>query len=147
MVYSKEEKDNLFNEICEYIEQGKSLRSILKSFDMPSSRTFYTWLDENEEKVKQYARATEIRAENIFEDMLEIADDGTNDYMTITKGDIEYNVEDKEVTNRSRLRLDTRKWMLSKMQPKKYGEKLTQDIALTGDISVTKKVVNGIEIR
>jgi len=136
MAYNQEQQDKIFNEICEYIEQGKSLRSILKSFDMPSSRTFYSWLDESEEKVKQYARATEIRAENIFEDMLEIADDGTNDYMTITKGDIEYNVEDREVTNRSKLRLDARKWMLSKMQPKKYGDKIQQDIEITGSLNI-----------
>ena len=136
MAYSQDEQNKVFNEICEYIEQGKSLRSILKAFDMPSSRTFYSWLDESEDKVKQYARATEIRAENIFEDMLEIADDGTNDYMTITKGYIEYNVEDREVTNRSKLRLDARKWMLSKMQPKKYGDKIQQEIELSGSLNV-----------
>ena len=140
MAYSQEEIELIFEEILEYIEDGKSLRSILLSSDMPSSRTFFKWLDEDKDKVKRYARATEIRAENIFEDMLEIADDGTNDFMTITKGDIEYNVEDKEVTNRSRLRLDTRKWMLSKMQPKKYGDKL--DVTSDGDaLQAPKKII------
>lgn len=99
MAYSEEDIERIFSEVLEYIEEGKSLRSILLSNDMPSSRTFYSWLDEDKEKVKRYARATEIRAESIFEDMLEIADDGTNDFMTITKGEISYNVEDKEVTN------------------------------------------------
>lgn len=140
MAYSAEEIENIFEEILEYIEAGKSLRSILLSSDMPSSRTFFKWLDEDKDKVKRYARATEIRAENIFEDMLEIADDGTNDYMTITKGDLEYNVEDKEVTNRSRLRIDVRKWMLSKMQPKKYGDKL--DVTSDGDaLQAPKKLI------
>lgn len=140
MAYSEEDIERIFSEVLEYIEEGKSLRSILLSNDMPSSRTFYSWLDADKEKVKRYARATEIRAEAIFEDMLEIADDGTNDFMTITKGDLEYNVEDKEVTNRSRLRLDTRKWMLSKMQPKKYGDKL--DVTSDGDaLQAPKKLV------
>lgn len=140
MAYSAEEIENIFEEILEYIEAGKSLRSILLSSDMPSSRTFFKWLDEDKDKVKRYARATEIRAENIFEDMLEIADDGTNDFMTITKGDLEYNVEDKEVTNRSRLRIDVRKWMLSKMQPKKYGDKL--DVTSDGDaLQAPKKLI------
>ncbi len=58
------------------------------------------------------------------EDILDIADDGSNDFMTITKGDKTYEVENKEVTNRSRLRVDTRKWIMSKMKPKKYGDKL-----------------------
>ena len=124
MQYQPEDIDKVFSEILEYIESGKSLRSILRDKDMPSSRTFYLWLEADEAKVKQYARATEIRAENIFEDIFEIADDGTNDFMTITKGNEKYNVEDKEVTSRSKLRVDARKWALSKMMPKKYGDKL-----------------------
>ena len=136
MAYSEEDIDKVFDEVCEYIEQGKSLRSILRASDMPSSRTFYKWLEEDESKVKQYARATEIRAENIFEDIFEIADDGTNDFMTITKGDVTYNVEDKEVTNRSRLRVDARKWALAKMMPKKYGDRIQQDIDMKAEINV-----------
>lgn len=58
----------------------------------------------------------EEQSELMVEDMLEIADDGSNDYMTI-EGDKSYNVEDKEVTNRSRLRIDTRKWIASKLKP------------------------------
>ncbi len=58
------------------------------------------------------------------EDILDIADDGSNDLMTIQKGNTEYEIENKEVTNRSRLRVDTRKWLMSKMKPKKYGDKI-----------------------
>lgn len=146
MAYSPEEIESTFQEILEYIEAGKPLRTILKDPDMPSSRTFYIWLDSDPLKVKRYARSTEIRAEEIFEDMLEIADDGSNDYMKITKGDLEYNVEDKEVTSRSRLRLDTRKWMLSKMQPKKYSDKL--DITSDGEkLQAPKKIVVTIKKR
>ena len=140
MAYSNEEIEKIFEEILEYIEDGKSLRSILKPLNMPSSRTFFKWIDEDKEKVKRYARAMEIRAESIFEDILEIADDGTNDFMTITKGGIEYNVEDKEVTNRSRLRVDARKFFLSKVLPKKYGDKLD----LTSDgykLEAPKKII------
>jgi len=138
--YSLEEVERIFEEILEYIEEGKSLRSILRASDMPSSRTFFKWIDSDKYKVKRYARAMEIRAESIFEDMLEIADDGTNDFMTITKGDVTYNVEDKEVTNRSRLRLDTRKFFLSKVLPKKYGDKL--DVTSDGDaLQASKKII------
>lgn len=146
MAYSSERIEKLFIEICDYIEEGKALRTILRDKDMPSSKTFYEWLDSDKEKVKLYARATEIRAENIFEDMIEIADDGTNDFMTITKGDLQYNVEDKEVTSRSRLRLDTRKWILSKLQPKKYGDKL--DVTSDGDkLQTPKKLIIKIQKR
>lgn len=139
MAYSDEEIEKVFEEILEYIEDGKSLRSILKASDMPSSRTFFKWIDDDKEKVKRYARAMEIRAESIFEDILEIADDGTNDFMTITKGDVEYNVEDREVTNRSRLRVDARKFFLSKVLPKKYGDKL--DLTSDGDALQTPKKI------
>ena len=140
MAYSDEEIEKVFEEILEYIEDGKSLRSILKASDMPSSRTFFKWIDDDKEKVKRYSRAMEIRADSIFEDILEIADDGTNDFMTITKGDVEYNVEDREVTNRSRLRVDARKFFLSKVLPKKYGDKL--DLTSDGDaLQAPKRII------
>jgi len=44
--------------------------------------------------------------------------------MTVRKGDVEYNVEDREVTSRSKLRVETRKWLMSKLAPKKFGDKL-----------------------
>ena len=140
MAYSDEEIEKVFEEILEYIEDGKSLRSILKASDMPSSRTFFKWIDDDKEKVKRYSRAMEIRADSIFEDILEIADDGTNDFMTITKGDVEYNVENREVTNRSRLRVDARKFFLSKVLSKKYGDKL--DLTSDGDaLQAPKKII------
>lgn len=93
---------------------------------MPSARTVHLWLLEKgkNEFFQQYLRARNIQAETMFEEILDIADDGSNDYMTITKGNNEYNVEDREVTNRSKLRVEARKWYLSKVLPKKFGEKV-----------------------
>lgn len=127
--YSQEIAD----ELCERIAKGQSVRTICKDAHMPDAGTVYNWLLDKEKKdfFKQYARARNAQAENLFDELLEIADDGTNDFMTITKGDVTYNVEDKEVTNRSRLRVDTRKWYLSKVLPKKYGDKL--DLTSDGD--------------
>ena len=61
-----------------------------------------------------------------FEDELnEIADDGRNDWMTVTRRDgSEIEVANNEVLQRSRLRVDTRKWIMSKILPKRYGDKL-----------------------
>lgn len=110
--------------ICEELSEGKSLRTICRAEDMPAVRTIFYWLRTYEEFLHQYTRAKEESADALIEEMLEIADDGSNDYMTITKGNFDYNVEDREVTNRSRLRVDTRKWIASKLKPKKYGDKL-----------------------
>lgn len=124
MAYSEEQIENIFKNICFRIAEGESVRDILKNNDMPSRETFYKWLIDDKNLSDQYARACEIRAEGVFEEILDIADDGTNDYMTITKGDMEYNVEDREVTSRSKLRVQARQWWLSKVHPKKYGDKL-----------------------
>jgi hypothetical protein len=93
---------------------------------MPDAGTIYNWLASPNlvPFFKQYARAKDTQAELMFDELLEIADDGSNDLMTIEKGDKSYEVENKEVVNRSRLRVDTRKWYLSKVLPKKFGDKL-----------------------
>jgi hypothetical protein len=99
---------------------------------MPDASTVHRWvLEDREGFYKQYARAREIQSEMMFDEILESADDGSNDFMTITKGRQSYNIEDKEVTNRSRLRVDSRKWYLSKVLPKKFGDKL--DLTSGGD--------------
>lgn len=113
--------------ICKRIAQGESVRSICKEEKMPNADTIYAWLleDDKKEFSDKYARARNIQAELMFEELLEIADDGTNDWMTLTRRDgSEISVEDREVVNRSKLRVDTRKWYLSKVLPKKYGEKV-----------------------
>jgi hypothetical protein len=125
ITWTKEKKqeaiDIILNEIS---ENGKSVRSILDKADrniLPSNVTFCDWLSQDDKLVKQYARATEIRAEKIFDEILDIADESINDTYTDETGK-EYT--NHEVINRSRLRVDARKWVLSKMNPKKYGEKI-----------------------
>lgn len=140
MAYNEKKKNDVFNKIItEIADVGTPLRTILKRKGMPSSSTFFIWLNEDESLSKRYAQAKEIQVEALADEILEIADDGSNDYMTIVKGDMKYNVENKEVTNRSRLRVDTRKWLLSKIIPKKYGDKI--DITSDGE-----KVTNTIPV-
>lgn len=121
MAYSKENKDKIFNLICDQIQKGRSLRSIIKDEGMPDLSTFYVWLKEDEEKSKHYAYATEARAEMIFEDILKIADDNSEDEIVNEDG---LPIVNHDVISRARLKIDARKWMLSKMIPKKYGDKI-----------------------
>ena len=74
MAYTLKQIETTFNGIIEDIEQGYSLRTVLKNGDNPSSRTFYKWLDKDKDKVKQYIRACEARADEIIEDKQDIAD-------------------------------------------------------------------------
>lgn len=125
--YSQEVADR----ICEIIStSNRGLHKICaENPDLPKVTTIMRWLSEDDKKTfrEQYTRARELQAEFLVDEILDIADDGTNDYMTITKGDESYNVEDKEVTNRSKLRVEARKWRASKLFPKRYGEKVEVD--------------------
>jgi len=125
------DKDIVFPLILSQIEEGFSLRSILRSEDMPGRTVFFEWIKEDEEKANQYARSCEVRADIIFDEILEIADNTENDTIYTDKGEI----ANTEWINRSRLRVDSRKWMLGKMNPKKYGEKIQKEHS--GEITTT----------
>jgi hypothetical protein len=115
----------LADTICERLAMGESMRTVSKDENMPAMSTMFKWLRENPSFSEQYARAKQESADAMAEEILDIADDGTNDYMTIELQDgYEKEVINHEVLARSRLRVDTRKWLMSKMKPKKYGEKI-----------------------
>ncbi len=77
----------------------------------------------NEDFRKRYAISREQQAERMAEELLDIADDGSNDTQVDEKG---RRIVDFDHINRSRLRVDTRKWIASKLLPKKYGDKTTE---------------------
>ena len=115
--------DKVAEQLCSGLTDGKSLRSLCLQDDMPDQTTVFRWLADERyaDFRKQYAGAREIQADAIFDECLDIADDGTDQH-------------DGDHIARSRLRIDTRKWMAGKLAPKKYGEKL--DIDVTGNITV-----------
>jgi len=109
------------NEICERIAKGQSLRKICgadRDDFIPGQTTVYRWLDENADFAKQYARARESQADHYVDEIIEIADapNATTNPLT---GEVE--VRDAQ---RDRLRVDARKWIASKLAPKKYGDKM-----------------------
>jgi len=118
--------------ICERIADGQSLRSICADDAMPATSTVFKWLNEQKPFSEQYARAREAQADSLFDEILEIVDDGLNDWIE-RKGDDGKTlgwIENGETLRRSALRVDARKWMAGKLQPKKYSEK--HQLALTG---------------
>jgi len=112
--------------ICDALAEGHSLRSICAADNMPSKSTVFKWLSEQPAFSDQYARAREAQADCLFDDILEIADDGRNDSYIDDEGNRR---TDTDVIQRSKLRVEARKWMASKLAPKRYGEKLQH----TGD--------------
>lgn len=119
MAYSKKEIEDIFVKVLIEISDGKALRNVLKNKAYPSTQTFYKWLDEDEKKSKRYARACESRADAMIEDMVDIADNQEYDVYTNDDG---IEVTNHNVIQRAKLRVDTRKWIASKLKPKKYGE-------------------------
>lgn len=120
----------LGTKICLRVAEGESVLQICRDEDMPEARTVYLWLLNLQETDKKefremYEKAREIQAEVIHDQLLDISDDGTNDWMEIeTRSGRIIEVPDHEHINRSRLRCDTRKWIVARMNPKKYGDKL-----------------------
>lgn len=124
--------------ICEKLADGNSLRSICAADDMPARSTVFKWLADPAHSafVDQYARAREAQAEALFEDILDIADDGSNDYTVKKRPDgSEYDAFDAEHVQRSKLRVDARKWMVAKLAPKKYGDRV--ELEHSGGINLT----------
>lgn len=120
----------LADRICAELIKGRTLRDICRDEDMPEESTVRTWAYSNQGGFStQYALAREIGYQCMADELLEIADDGKNDWMERldSEGKRTY-VLNGEHVQRSRLRSDTRKWLLSKALPKIYGDKITQEV-------------------
>jgi hypothetical protein len=104
----------LGDEICNQLSEGLSLRTVCLSDTMPSKTTVFNWLRTNKEFLDQYARAKEESADALYEETIDIADEDV----------IKKDISDNARVQVQRLRVDTRKWMMSKMKPKKYGDKI-----------------------
>lgn len=100
------------DEICERLIGGESLRRICLDDHLPDARTVHRWLVVNEAFRQQYAHAKEIQADTKFEEAWEIASSATP--------------EDVQV---ARLKVDTIKWQTGKLAPKKYGDKIQQEVS------------------
>ena len=138
----------LFPKIIAGLIAGESLNALCRKPGMPSKPTVLRWLAGSEDFCAQYARAKSIGAEAMAEDLLEIVDDGRNDWMERQSPDGQGAgwVLNGEAVRRSQLRADTRKWLLSKLAPKKYGDKLAvggaDDLppiqhSVTGEVTMT----------
>lgn len=126
--------------ICSEVSSGRSLRSICMDDDMPAASSVYLWLSKYPSFSDNYAKAQVDRATAMAEEILEISDDATFDFYEAGEGRLSPN---SVSVARDKLKVDTRKWLLSRMDPKRYGDKVTQEH--TGSVEVheiTRKVVD-----
>lgn len=127
-------------QICERLANGESLKAICEDEGMPARSTVFKWLAENKPFSDMYARAREEQADAIFDEIIEIADDGRNDWMERRGEEDAGWVTNGENIQRAKLRIDARKWMAGKLRPKKYGEKLELSGDADNPIKVETKV-------
>jgi hypothetical protein len=114
------------DEICRRLIEGESLRSICRDKNMPHAATVCRWLADKRyaDFREQYALAREMQADMLADETLEIADDARNDWMEREgKDDAGWQANGENI-QRSRLRVDQRKWYAGKLAPKKYGDKI-----------------------
>lgn len=112
-------------EICDAIATSSKSLITLCSLNQhwPRDRTIRTWFREIPEFQRMYIQAKDDQSELFVEEIIDIADDVSNDTLVRTnKNGEEYEVCNSEWIARSRLRVDTRKWLASKYKPKKYGD-------------------------
>jgi hypothetical protein len=121
----------LIDEICERIANGESLNRILKDDHMPDYKSVTTWLDDpnKPEFLQKYARARELQAETLADEIVSIADE--TDVTIDDHGKVTF---DSVAVARNRLRVDARKWVAAKLKPKKYGDKI--EATHTGSVTL-----------
>ena len=121
----KQFDEGIREDICKEIIAGKSLVKVCEMKSMPSLETVYQWLASDPVFSDNYARAKELREDAVFEECLSIADDAPADEVA-----------------KARLKIDTRKWMLGKMAPKKYGDKQTLEHTGKDGAALPAPVIN-----
>lgn len=125
--------EKLADKICLLLSTtSQGLNTICKAKDMPSTVTVYDWLNKDKEFLNRYAHAREAQADLLADEVIEIADDSSEDMeVTIGEDGVKTEKPNSENIQRSRLRVDARKWKAAKLSPKKYGEKIQQEITTT----------------
>lgn len=120
MPRQSEYTEEIAQEICRRIMTGESLRKICDDESMPHRDTVHKWLSEEKEFSDQYARARDTQADTYADDIVAISDEA----------------KDRDSAAAAKVRVDARKWVASKLKPKRYGDKLDLDATLDGKLTI-----------
>ena len=141
-------REAVMDVVCEHLSAGKSLNWICENVaGVPTTSTIMDWVRAEPDTLGlRYARAREKGYQLLAEDIIDISEQ-THTWTTVQElnEDGKPLLDDKgqpifrkvlvplspDVIAHNRLRIDTRKWMLSKMLPKIYGDKL--DLTTKGE--------------
>jgi hypothetical protein len=113
--------------ICDRLAQGESLRKIAGTKQMPTMTTVFRWLQKDEKFREQYARARELQADTLADEILDIANTPQIGTKTVSKS-TGLEVTEGDMIEHRRLQVDARKWYTGKLAPKKYGDRQQIDM-------------------
>jgi hypothetical protein len=120
-------------EIHAWIESGKTLRAYCRQEGKPSYGTVYDWLEEDAKKggeeSSRFAHARDLGEEQIAQEMLEIADTTEVGEIVTEKSDGTVEVKRADMIEHRKLRIYTRQQLLKIWNPKKYGDRVQQEIS------------------
>jgi hypothetical protein len=112
--------DEIAHYICTAIESGRNLQEIVEEDGMPCRHTVNRWVEKNPEFCSAYYRARRLQADFFADQILNIADETTSDYVDGKDG----RTVNHEHINRSKLRVESRKWLMTRVSPEKWGDKV-----------------------
>ena len=121
----KELTSEAVSEILMRIAQGESVNKITQDEYLPSYRTFFRALLDDEDLRKRYIFVTQVREQRLFDQIIEIADSAGT-------------AEDAQI---AKVQIDARKWALSKMNPKKYAENNKPEVHVSTEITNNLPIV------
>lgn len=128
--YSEEQRENIVKAICEDVIENKLSFTQAVNNSPISYVSFFNWITESEKLKALYNYAREIRSDILFEEIIDIADT-TEIGETIKDTPAGITTETGDMLGHRKLKIDARKWVIAKMQPKKYGDKL--DLTTDGE--------------
>jgi len=116
----------LATEICEAVGSTSTGLKVLcdQNDSWPTAQTVYNWLRNNTQFFDMYQKAKKNQVQVLVDEILEISDDTSRDAIVNKHGD---EVHNAEYVNRSRLRVETRKWIAAKLVPRLYGERIISE--------------------
>lgn len=114
----------LEEELLELLASGMTLNQVCEDKRFPTDSAIRKKVLADQAFGQKYVRARETGYLRMADELIEIVDDGRNDWMTIKKGGTEVEVVNREAVERSKLRFQARQWLLSKALPKVFGDKL-----------------------
>ena len=133
--------------LCERIAGGESVKKITAEKGFPNQSTVTRWLWKYEAFRQLYTQARRLQAETLMDELVGIADMSDNDFVEkVDKDGTPYMAYNREAVERSRLRVDARKWAITKLYPSKYGEKaVIEHQGAVGAFDISKMATDDLE--